>query len=1569
MKMVALNTLVDHKFCTICFFLFFIFLFSDYQIAAAQQVESDIQYLNKQSEKFKALLTPEPARGVLLQENKEFTKVFVDGRIVKHDFVLQGSNQAKITGKLPTLKEGKHDALAETYSAYGATKDRSQRLFFIDTTPPKLQLINKDDLTTPVKIKTLSFLIVEAENGSGVSTDPQENNLQVSATGATIHSHTITKQHGELHLNITLELQSPALLAHEKQYGISISLTDRARNSTTYSNNFSTRALVKAKYLYRTCESSSDLASIEQTEFMVRPNSSIISLQDKTTETFGLFLAHYFGVNYTFPRRLRSMLGLKKVTFEAITFGDFFINQVQGHIVVSSDSRYLSVTPLPRTAGSRLEYQIKQTEAAPFTERVAYLTVRYPNQFEIAGKVNYCQASYKSDEAAFKGYSKAPIEFFPENAFRYKQETLTIPVYLKTTPLAITSNYNVQDGTVYWYVTSKDSQSLTKAADLNSSYFELAGQKAWFMSNSNGLQAKISSQEGLKHFRTAVSFKASDKTFLYEDDMLVALDPPSIEQIGFNRANNTLSALISDEGTPLEELEINVTVDGVRQFFDYDPASGNFVAHLPDASDNKVMRAKIEVIDKAGQKRIKSINAFGKITDTQDSSTGKPTNSRTSSSSLISGTADTSTLSPALRLNPNPLLHQSGKKCNVTKKPPATVLSSSSDGYSNVRVCKEVLQMGVCYKGELYSSAPDEMKKEYAQTNSYQDDYKNISFPSEQHIIQDCQIKQMDILSPEIINPQYNTATGQITATLRDNGARLDGIKVTATVYTPSNHQITGNVTLSADRLSGKFNAHFPAPVRIENFTITISAQDRAKNSSSARIEVKIPRFPPILNLELVNTGSTHRNLSFNNRDISAYFRTSAEDESGVNTQTIGFSINRVKFPALYTSFSPYTHDGYPLSLHSNYGALLPEGKHKALFNASDSFGLSSQATLDFTLSFPPQIYNFVSSSDVIQRNGGPALSAMILDSKNDVEHSGLSLTIDGKHIDPVTYYFEPDTGYFALDGPLHIASGLHTAKLTATDNQGNSTDEYLRFLTGSDLAIPPSSSGAVKIDQLTIWELKNSNGDGEANPGEYVRLFVSLENQLPYALDACSATLRSEDTRINVETDSVSYNHFSPNSTYMPLHGFDLNIGSDILNHTTRDQYDAHCYLKLKCDEGKDVWDLPLTVPIHEPSLPIAANSTVQVRFDPTPSSINATTVTIHGTATSSNSYMDEVTVLVNGTQVTPVSLNTSDGTFEASVPLEEGGNVIEIQAYDQSGATGSATTVVNCVGQLEVKINKPPKTTNDSQITVTGSVRCITSAIAEVRLYVNGQREKIHYNVSTEKFDAVIHLQPGVNTIAVEADSDTGLFGQAMARVNCDDALSIKIDKSPKTTTEENMRIEGVARSSASDIINVSVSVNGHGYDATYNSSTHRFSKTVPLEEGGNVIEAEAINTNHEKADDSTYITRIIPVSGPSLSITSPVDGEFVQCAGPHVTGTYDTGGAMLGSITVTVTNTTDPGRVTNCGVTITGANSFEATCGNTTPGGADHRVDATIQVGGEGEPEGSAADAVIITTGFCS
>jgi hypothetical protein len=173
----------------------------------------------------------------------------------------------------------------------------------------------------------------------------------------------------------------------------------------------------------------------------------------------------------------------------------------------------------------------------------------------------------------------------------------------------------------------------------------------------------------------------------------------------------------------------------------------------------------------------------------------------------------------------------------------------------------------------------------------------------------------------------------------------------------------------------------------------------------------------------------------------------------------------------------------------------------------------------------------------------------------------------------------------------------------------------------------------------------------------------------------SCTASLASEDLDIDVETEIVSYNNMMPGSTLVPLKGFDLRIGRDILDKVIGDPYETYLNLALGCDP-KQEWAIPFKIPIYIPSIPIGGGLTVAL--DRLPPSTTGTDIRVQGKATTSAEFVDRIEVRVNGVRQGSVRLDRESGRFEAVVSLADGANTIEVLGVDSDGSSGSASGFV---------------------------------------------------------------------------------------------------------------------------------------------------------------------------------------------------------------------------------------------------------------------------------------------------
>ena len=555
----------------------------------------------------------------------------------------------------------------------------------------------------------------------------------------------------------------------------------------------------------------------------------------------------------------------------------------------------------------------------------------------------------------------------------------------------------------------------------------------------------------------------------------------------------------------------------------------------------------------------------------------------------------------------------------------------------------------------------------------------------EQGVVTQCHTEERDILPP-VIDAVYDADTGRLRATIHDHGMPLSELTVD---FTARSDAAKSNVVWGAGYSrnteggrppftfqDGLFNSQFiPPPSQGEFFVLRLSARDKAGNSSYVLIDVVAPQAPPEVRLE-AETQQSNQVVSRNGENGNVYLTAEAEDDSRiVEGKTTLWLDEQVLSPYYRYSHSTDRYEYDRFHFNANYVSEVAEGSHLARFRATDDTGLWAETTEAFDFKLAPYIYDFKVMPDAVRHVGGPALTAMILDMGGDLNIDGLSLAIDGQPVHPSHFFFDPASGYFAVDGPLELADGSHRAEITATDSHGNQARDSLRFTRAAEITTAYQSGGqGLFIESMSLMELENQNGDGQANPGELVRLFITLHNDTGDDL-ACVGRLTSEDIDILVETASMDYGLMAPGSTVVPMKGFDLKIGRDILEKTISDPYEAYLDLTLDCGPGEE-FVLPLKLPVYQPSIPIDAGLTITL--DRMPPTTTAGSVRVQGIVASEAEFIDWMEIRVNGVLQGPVAFNRDGGRFEATVTLADGANTVEVSGADSSGARGSAAGYV---------------------------------------------------------------------------------------------------------------------------------------------------------------------------------------------------------------------------------------------------------------------------------------------------
>ncbi|SHI05512.1 hypothetical protein [Desulfofustis glycolicus] len=880
----------------------------------------------------------------------------------------------------------------------------------------------------------------------------------------------------------------------------------------------------------------------------------------------------------------------------------------------------------------------------------------------------------------------------------------------------------------------------------------------------------------------------------------------------------------------------------------------------------------------------------------------------------------------------------------------------------------------------------------------------NLSQPPEPYVLRvnknyytvthppECEVRFMDLLPPVIFNASYNFNTGKIEADIYDHGAPLENLKTRLKLESleiePGNpgyaeYQIVpenpsyiklygGGHDYLPETAFNPSSGHFSGTYEdqgLELFGLTIEARDAAQNLGSRTIGIFLPQNPPLVALRLIDRAESGKSLKLEGNAINAQFLGEAWDESRIDPDKTRVRVDDQPIP--YYGRMPFDWQGRSVleyqvaegrlldSTHGiyrlNFGVQVDEGPHTAQFRVTDHSGYSAEASLDFSLTFKPEIFNFKASPSSVQGYGGPLFTALILDKGKNLHPDGISFFIDNQIVAQEALYYDPDSGYFCVLGPLQLSHGRHFAVVKAVDTDGNSAFQQISFFAGQNTTILPDTSLDISIDTYNIWEISNQNNDGQANPGETIRLFLSLQNNTVIPAEQCQASLHAFDSRIGVETARVSYGELSPGVSTMPLRGFEMEISPEIFDTTIRDPFEADFRLHLSCDEHPP-YEIPFKLPIFKPSVPADISSQVVVEPDRLPAVTDTSLITLSGKASSSHSYVEEVTVLVNGREVPVRNYDKHSERFEVALNLDPGPNTIEMRAVDESGANGFAIVFISCNSAIEVTLDRLPRTTDSSEIMISGKAESSASIISEITMQVNGIPVDLRWHKSAGTFRAEVSLTSGLNTIVVEAFDEAGAYGRAQTTIRFEAAISVKLDRLPPSTEAESLLVTGSASSTGSDITYMQVLSNGSSFPTSYNAASKRFSATIDLQDGGNAVRAEARDETGLMGSASAFVNKTSSFVSPVITITSIENGDYFLCDPIPVNGTFSPGSSSVDTILVR-------GPV-GCSDPDISGETFTAECDSIASPEGNYPIEVEIRT-----VDGLiATDTVIIVTGPC-
>ena len=221
---------------------------------------------------------------------------------------------------------------------------------------------------------------------------------------------------------------------------------------------------------------------------------------------------------------------------------------------------------------------------------------------------------------------------------------------------------------------------------------------------------------------------------------------------------------------------------------------------------------------------------------------------------------------------------------------------------------------------------------------------------------------------------------------------------------------------------------------------------------------------------------------------------------------------------------------------------------------------------------------------------------------------------------------------------------------------------------------------------------------------------------------------------------------------------------------------------------------------------------------------------------------------------------------------------------------------------------------------------------------------------------------LSEGQHTVSISVEDGAGNPSNTAS-------ISFGIDASPPQvvitypadgfiTVSDSIEVTGTASDAGGGISSVTV----NGVVATLNGEA--FTATVPLSSGQNTITATATDTVGNTAQDTVTVARA--TSGPSLVITSPVDGSATNVQTISVTGTVSDSVSTVSSVTVNGVQATITGGTFSASVTLSnGQNTITVVAGNAVGLNTTETVTVTLDTDNPVLNVASPADGAILSS----
>jgi ribulose bisphosphate carboxylase small subunit len=329
--------------------------------------------------------------------------------------------------------------------------------------------------------------------------------------------------------------------------------------------------------------------------------------------------------------------------------------------------------------------------------------------------------------------------------------------------------------------------------------------------------------------------------------------------------------------------------------------------------------------------------------------------------------------------------------------------------------------------------------------------------------------------------------------------------------------------------------------------------------------------------------------------------------------------------------------------------------------------------------------------------------------------------------------------------------------------------------------------------------------------------------------------------------------------------------------------------------------------VPTNEGSIADTTPPSVTITFPTNGQILFTNEITITGTASDEGSGVKEVWLSVNGGGFGKVNGTTS---WSTNVTVNYGNNTIRVYAVDNSGNVSTTNTVSFVVGDNVRPVVLIVSPTNNEVIytnvvNISGTASDVESGVKEVWLSVNGGGfGKVN---GTTSWSTNVTVNYGNNTIRVYAVDNSGNVSttNTVSFVVGDNVRPVVLIVSP-TNNEviytNVVNISGTASDVESGVKEVWLSVNGGGFGKV--NGTTSWSTNVTVNYGSNTISVYAVdNSNNVSATNTVSFDVVADTNKPSVSITTPTEGQVLYDNNITVSGTASDVGSGVKEVWLSV------------------------------------------------------------------